>query len=449
MAENECESPTCFNDFWSVLGCQNDKLREIRLERRRDLLQGRTLLNSAPEKPHFQVDDSPESAEDVLSSRFFCCRRRSEKPPVRAAAAKPWVWAPKPEESELDLEWKIVEHELDAKSMACLRSFRKAVVEAGLDSHRACANTPHSQRPGTLVRYLRARNWNQELSMAMFRDALDWRRDYDLDAKLEAWRAEWKTDSTPRVQLWRKYGYVKCIGLDHDGLPIWLHRMSQCDAGGLVREAGIEAFILFHIAILEDSFARAQERMMKTGKLITNFVEIYDQGDYGHVDGYLRRGWGSWEGYKQMIPILDKVYPERLRVSFLLRCPRIFAVFWRLVEPLLPATTVKKIRIKGYAASSFVEELKGPRSDQNSWRRPLFRHFSVVTTSLSWRPRSPGVAGCRRVQGCSDCHLFSPKCPGACTRRAHPRARKPGHRIQKPESYDGPSQVSSTKQPKP
>lgn len=359
MAENECESPTCFNDFWSVLGCQDEKLREIRLERRRDLLQGRTLLNSAPEKPHFQVDDSPtESAEDVLSSRFFCCRRRSEKPPVRAAATKPWVWAPKPEESELDLEWKIVEHELDAKSMACLRSFRKAVVEAGLDSHRACANTPHSQRPGTLVRYLRARNWNQELSLAMFRDALDWRRDYDLDAKLEAWRAEWKTDSTPRVQLWRKYGYVKCIGLDYDGLPIWLHRMSQCDAGGLVREAGIEAFILFHIAILEDSFARAQERMMKTGKLITNFVEIYDQGDYGHVDGYLRRGWGSWEGYKQMIPILDKVYPERLRVSFLLRCPRIFAVFWRLVEPLLPATTVKKIRIKGYAASSFVEELK-------------------------------------------------------------------------------------------
>ena len=33
----------------------------------------------------------------------------------------------------------------------------QAVKDAGLDSHSACARTPHAQRPGTLLRYLRAR----------------------------------------------------------------------------------------------------------------------------------------------------------------------------------------------------------------------------------------------------------------------------------------------------
>ena len=38
----------------------------------------------------------------------------------------------------------------------------EAVADAGLDFHAACERVPHSKRPGTLLRYLRARNWNQE-----------------------------------------------------------------------------------------------------------------------------------------------------------------------------------------------------------------------------------------------------------------------------------------------
>ena len=44
----------------------------------------------------------------------------------------------------------------------------------------------------------------------------------------------------------------------------------------------------------------------------------------------------------------------------LARCPSLFAIFWRLVEPFVPPATVKKIRIKGYACKSFVGEMKVP-----------------------------------------------------------------------------------------
>eukprot|EP00913_Durusdinium_trenchii_P000659 g612.t1 len=60
------------------------------------------------------------------------------------------------------------------------------VAQAGLDFHVACRKAPHSKRPGTLLRFLRARNWNQELSLKLLQEALDWRRDYQLEEKLEA-----------------------------------------------------------------------------------------------------------------------------------------------------------------------------------------------------------------------------------------------------------------------
>lgn len=349
------ESPSCFNNFWSILGCEDDKIKEMRLERKRDLLQ--SLRN--PES--FQeVNESPRNGEAQKKPPIFCCRRKrcTGENAARGALKQPWVWAPKSDENEIDLEWKIVEHELDEESLCRLRNFRKAVADAGLDFHAACERVPHSKRPGTLLRYLRARNWNQEQSLKMLQEAFDWRTEFQLDEKMEVWRAEWNAQETSRVKVWKKYTYIKPIGLDHDGLPIYIHRTSQCDAAGFVREAGMEAFILFHLHIMEECFAAAQERMMKTGKLITNFVEIYDQGDYGLVGKYMRRGYQAWEPYKQMIPILDKVYPERVRVAFVVRCPSVFAIFWRLVEPFVPPATVKKIRIKGYASKTFVAEMK-------------------------------------------------------------------------------------------
>jgi len=352
MEMESLESPSCFNDFWSILGCEDDKVKQMRLARKHDLLQ--SLRN--PE--NFQeVNESPRE-DKVQTKPSFCCRRKRCTEAARPVLKQPWVWAPKPDENEIDLEWKIVEHELDEESLGRLRNFRKAVADAGLDHHPSCARVPHSKRPGTLLRYLKARNWNQELSLNMLQEAFDWRRDFGLDEKMEAWRAEWNAQETSRVKIWKKYTYIKKIGLDHDGLPVYIHRTSQCDTGGLVREAGIEAFILFHLHIMEDCFAMAQERMLKTGKLITNFVEIYDQGDYGLVEKYMRRGYQAWEPYKQMIPILDKVYPERVRVAFVVRCPSVFAIFWRLVEPFVPPATVKKIRIKGYASKTFVPEMK-------------------------------------------------------------------------------------------
>ena len=42
----------------------------------------------------------------------------------------------------------------------------EAVADAGLDHHPSCARVPHSKRPGTLLRYLKARNWNQEFGFS-------------------------------------------------------------------------------------------------------------------------------------------------------------------------------------------------------------------------------------------------------------------------------------------
>jgi len=266
-------------------------------------------------------------------------------------------WAPSPEDDPLELEWRLAEQTLAAEELSRLLELRKVVAASGLDSHEACKDVPHSQRAATLLRYLRARS-TIEQSLQMFKDAMDWRRDFHLEAKLLKWRQEWDAGTSNRVKLLRTYDYTKCVGLDHAGLPVYLHRTSQCDAAGLVRELGQEVFVLHHLLMLEGAFAAAQKQMLRTGKLITSFVEIYDQGDYGLVPNYLRRGYGAFPPYKEMVPILDKVYPERVRVTFICRCPGVFAVWWRLVAPLLPKATVKKIRIKGYRANTWLAEME-------------------------------------------------------------------------------------------
>merc|ERR1712113_118726 len=130
------------------------------------------------------------------------------------------------------------------------------------------------------------------------------------------------------------------------------------DVGGLVREVGEEALLLHMVSMIEDQFEQADRKMMRTGFCVNSFVEIHDTGNYGYVPSYLPRGFQAAPFYKTYAPVFDKVYPERVRVCFLVRAPPAFSVIWRLCLPLLPEATKHKIRLKGFNASSWLEEME-------------------------------------------------------------------------------------------
>jgi len=251
-----------------------------------------------------------------------------------------------------------VERCVAPEELRALRQLQICVEEQGLGEHPACAKAPHTRRAATLLRFLRARGGDVPKAVALLREAMDWRQQFEFDQKMEAWRAEREDGNSRRVQVLRKYDYVTVLGADLEGLPVYLHRFSQGDPSGLAREIGEEALLLRLLEGLEDCFEAAQERMLKTGNVLTSFVEVYDMGNYGFVPRWLPRGMAAMGPFRRFAPVFDKVYPERVRVAFILRTPPAFAFVWRLTLPMIPEATRGKIRLKGFQASSWLAEME-------------------------------------------------------------------------------------------
>jgi len=279
-----------------------------------------------------------------------------EEPPatwMKPISKVPWV----PARDPLESEWMAVERSVSPEEFRRLREFRDAVQGLGLDNHAACAVVPHSKQAATLLRFLRARAGVKE-SADMFTEALDWRRDFDLDRKLDDWRSEWLAGTSARVRLLKVYDWMSVLGRDFEDLPVTLVRESQADPAGIVREIGMEPLLLHMLLSIEDAFAHARAKMLATGHYTTGFVEIHDMGNYGLVGGWTSRAFNSIPFFKVQAKVFDLVYPERVRVLFLLRAPRAFAAIWKIFEPWVPQATKNKIRMKGQCAREWVHEVE-------------------------------------------------------------------------------------------
>eukprot|EP00930_Biecheleria_cincta_P062629 TRINITY_DN48089_c0_g1_i1.p1 TRINITY_DN48089_c0_g1~~TRINITY_DN48089_c0_g1_i1.p1 ORF type:complete len:388 (-),score=67.60 TRINITY_DN48089_c0_g1_i1:57-1220(-) len=255
-----------------------------------------------------------------------------------------------------DLEWEHMRASLDSGELAKLRGLRLEAKH--LDAHGGCAKVPHAQRALTLLRFLRAQGGNVRSALTHLSEALDWRRDFDLERKLEAWQLEWDEGKSARVQLLRKYDFVGCLGNDKEGLPVYVTRFSQGDPGGLVRELGEEVYMLRILQVMEGQAQASRSLFLKTGRLVLDFVEVFDLGMYGLVQGWLSRAWGAVPIYKRLAPLLDCAYPERVRCAMVLRAPAAFSVFWRIAQPLVPEETRKRVRIRGSDDEKNLEDLR-------------------------------------------------------------------------------------------
>lgn len=250
----------------------------------------------------------------------------------------------------------MVRSAVDDEVYDALRKLRALV--AHLDSHPACTNEPHPQQPLTLLRFLRARNFNLQQAAQQLTEALDWRAEFQIDDKLEAWQAEWEEGTSARVRFLRKYDFVKFCGLDRDGAPVYLHEMGQSDPPGITREIGEECLLLHFVRTFEVQRAAGRALFFETGRLPRGSVEIYDLGNYAGVKGMMvKRGFSMIPLYKGFARVFDKVYPERIRVAFLVRAPRLFDMIWRAIYPAIPDGTRRKCKLYGPRSACWLEEM--------------------------------------------------------------------------------------------
>lgn len=189
-----------------------------------------------------------------------------------------------------------------------------------------------------LLRFLRARQFNLDKAMAMYRDNLAWRASFGTDAILQTWSAD--PEKLKEFKSFYPHGHH---GIDKQGRPIYIERIGHIDMAKAMGIFSLEELLRFHVYEWERLLAyKFPTCSQHTGKRVDQCVTILDLEDMSmnkHFTSLTR------DALKQLAKIDQDNYPEHLGVMFVINAPSVFTMAWNFVKPLLDKRTVSKINI--------------------------------------------------------------------------------------------------------
>ncbi|KAJ8386167.1 hypothetical protein AAFF_G00175910 [Aldrovandia affinis] len=189
-----------------------------------------------------------------------------------------------------------------------------------------------------ILRFLRARDFNLDKAQEMLCQSLSWRKQYQIDYILEAWR--------PPAFLEEYYAGGWHFH-DSSGLPLYILRLGQMDTKGLVKALGEEALLRHVLSINEEGQKRCEENTKIFGRPITSWTCVLD------LEGLnMRHLWRPGvKALLQLIEVVEANYPETLGRLLIVRAPRVFPVLWTLVSPFINENTRQKFLV--YSGNSY------------------------------------------------------------------------------------------------
>ncbi|KAF2000393.1 SEC14 cytosolic factor [Amniculicola lignicola CBS 123094] len=191
----------------------------------------------------------------------------------------------------------------------------------------------------TMLRFLRARKFNVELSKQMFIDCEKWRKEYAGMGVEELVRT---FDYQERPQIFEYYPqyYHKT---DKDGRPVYIEQLGKVDLTAMTKITSQERMIQNLVCEYEKmADPRLPACSRKAGYLLETSCSIMDLKNVGigkatSVYGYL----GAVSAISQ------NYYPERLGKMYVINAPWGFAGVFSVVKRFLDPVTVSKIHILG------------------------------------------------------------------------------------------------------
>jgi hypothetical protein len=188
----------------------------------------------------------------------------------------------------------------------------------------------------TLLRFLRARKFDVELSKKMFVETETWRKETKLDELINAW-------DYPEKEQISKYYVQFYHKTDKDGRPVYIEQLGGIDLTEMYKITSAER-MLTNLAIeyerMADDFLPACSR--QSGRLIETACTIMD------LKGVtLTKVPQVYSYVRQASTISQNYYPERLGKLYLINAPWGFSTVWSVVKGWLDPVTVSKINILG------------------------------------------------------------------------------------------------------
>lgn len=284
------------------------------------------------------------------------------------------------------LEWSIVANGIEEDELEQLRELHALLRDLEARPHPALKKAPFHRQAQTLLRFLRARDGNVDQAESMFRNYLDWRHKFQIDEKVAAWRKELQRCRSRRAKLCLRYAVDVEMCIDKFDIPVRLIRLSVADTAGYWREFGEEALLVESLSKLERTHEEIRKAMFENRKLIRGQIQIIDVGDYGEhgVPNWTNRMWGALANGKDMYKIFDLNFPETVRKVFIIRTGMLTNTIWRIVLPIVPPRTKKKLRLFGYSAIEWVDELRDELAEGQ-----VLQDFLTSDTAVAFSSAKP------------------------------------------------------------
>ncbi|XP_012074810.1 SEC14 cytosolic factor isoform X1 [Jatropha curcas] len=212
-----------------------------------------------------------------------------------------------------------------------INQFKELMDQVDEPLKRTYQNIHQGCQTETLMRFLKAREWNVAKAHKMLVDCLHWRIQNEIDNIL--------TKPIIPTDLYRAVRDSQLIGMSgysREGLPVFAIGVGL----STFDKASVHYYVQSHIQINE-----YRDRVIlpsaskKHGRPITTCVKVLD------MTGLKLSALNQIKLMTIISTIDDLNYPEKTKTYYIVNVPYIFSACWKVVKPLLQERTRKKVQV--------------------------------------------------------------------------------------------------------
>ncbi|CAH0692089.1 unnamed protein product [Spodoptera exigua] len=186
----------------------------------------------------------------------------------------------------------------------------------------------------TLLRFLRARDFNVEKAREMLSQSLLWRKKHQVDRIL----SEYETPDVVKQYFpggWHHH--------DKDGRPLYILRLGQMDVKGLLKSIGEDGLLKLTLHVCEEGLKLLEEATNSSEHAVQSWCLLVD------LDGLnMRHLWRPGvRALLRIIQIVEANYPETMGRVLIVRAPRVFPILWTIVSTFIDENTRSKFLFYG------------------------------------------------------------------------------------------------------